>query len=60
MEIQLYIEKKNTINQKLPLMFVVLRVAKRAGKVTVQDKGKSQKSETMSMEDFSARFAPVP
>lgn len=59
MEIQLYIEKRNTISQKFPLMFVVLRVAKRAGKVTVQDKGKSRKSETMPIEDFEARFAPV-
>lgn len=57
MEIQFYIEKKNTIDQKFPLMYVVLRVQKRAGKVTVQDKGKSQKSETISLEDFRARFS---
>lgn len=59
MEIQFYIEKRNTISQKFPLMFVVLRVAKRAGKVTVQDKGKSLKSETMPLADFEARFAPM-
>ena len=59
LEIQFYVEKRNTINQKFPLHFIVLRVAKRAGKVTVQDKGKSQKSETMSVEDFNARFAPA-
>jgi len=59
LEIQFYVEKRNTINQKFPLRYIVLRVAKRAGKVTVQDKGKSQKSETMSVEDFNARFAPA-
>lgn len=60
MEIQLYIEKRNTISQKFPLRFVVLRFAKRTQKVTVQDLHKSQKSETMPLEDFEARFAPVP
>lgn len=59
MEIQFYIEKRNTINQKFPLMFLVLRVQKRVGKVTVQDKGKSRASETISVEDFNARFSPA-
>lgn len=56
---ELYIEKKNTINQRFPLMYLVLRIQKRAGKVTVQDKGKSRKSETMKLEEFEARFAPA-
>lgn len=59
MEIQLYIEKHNTISQKFPLKFMVLRVMKRAQKVVVQDTGKSQKAETMPIADFEARFAPI-
>lgn len=58
-DIQFYIEKRNTISQKFPLMYVVLRVSKKAGKVTVQDKNKSRKSETIPMADFEARFAAV-
>ncbi len=59
MEIQLYIEKRNTISQKFPLRYMVLRVAKKAQKVTVQDTGKSQKSETMPLADFVARFKEI-
>ena len=59
MEIQFYIEKKNTISQKFPLYFVVVRFHKKAGEVTVRDKGGSKKSERMKVEEFNARFAPV-
>ncbi len=59
MDIQLFIEKRNTISQKFPLKYLVIRIAKRAGKVTVQDLGKSLKSETMPIEDFEARFAAL-
>lgn len=56
---ELFIEKRNTISQKFPLMFVVLRVQNKAQKVTVQDKNKSRKSETISFGDFAARFIPA-
>lgn len=59
MDIQFYIEKKNTISQKFPLYYLVVRVHKSAGAVTVRDKGGSRKSERISMEEFDARFAPV-
>jgi hypothetical protein len=55
--LEIYIEKRNTINQKFPLQFLVLRVGKRT--VTVQDKGKSRKAESIKIEDFNARFIPV-
>lgn len=58
-EIQFYIEKRNTISMKHPMKYIVLRVAKKAGKVTVQDYGQSRKSETMPLADFEARFAPI-
>ena len=59
MDVQLYVEKKNTISQRFPLMFVVIRFQKKAGKVTIQDKGKSRKAETLKLADFEARFAPT-
>jgi len=56
---QLYLEKHNTIDQAFPLMFRVLKIYKRAGKVVVQDKHGSVKKETISCEDFYARFTPA-
>jgi hypothetical protein len=50
----LFVEKRNTINQKWPLMFVILKWGRK--NVTVQDKGKSRKAECIKVEDFNARF----